>query len=87
MFKRKKDADTTCLDMTGIPSHACPACGAREVKIVAIFDDYAPSWYATTGYCYLCNCRYTVPCEIDRQPEIDAQLEALDLAQLEDGRG
>lgn len=66
------------LDMTGIPSHACPACGATLVRILAQFSDYEVAWYTTVGHCAECGCRYTVPTELDRKPELDNQLELLD---------
>lgn len=56
-------------DYSGIPTHEC-VCGCNVFRIVAGSDDYSLSWHSLTGYCFGCNAKVTVPCELDR-PEAE----------------
>jgi len=53
-------------DYSGIPTHACP-CGCTQFKILASFEDGEIAWYTTTGYCYSCGARVTVPTAVDHE--------------------
>lgn len=72
------------IDMTGIPTHACPVCNARIFKTLVQFDDYQISWYSLVGYCQGCGTKVTLPTELDRDRMLADQLELLDEAEARD---
>lgn len=56
------------LDLQGIPTAMCPACGCRQFKMVVWFDEET---YEVSGYgleeceCYSCGCKITPPTPLD----------------------
>lgn len=54
------------LDARGFPTHACPNCGYKVFKIMAIFDDYDIAVWFTDGECAECGTLVTVPTPVDK---------------------
>lgn len=54
------------LDVRGIPTPECPACGSWLLKICVTFDEeYNIGGYLLNGECAMCGTLITVPTPID----------------------
>ena len=54
------------LDARGLPTHACPNCGCKILRIKAMFNDYEIALWFTEGECAECGTKLTVPTPVDR---------------------
>lgn len=57
---------TAGVDLRGIPTRACPACGCTQFKVLVELDEHGNiSWYTLSGYCYGCESAVTLMEPID----------------------
>lgn len=62
---RVSDTDPV-LDLRGIPTHACPACGSRLMKVIASFEDFDIAMWLMNAECAECGSLLTAPCPPDK---------------------
>lgn len=55
------------MDLSGVPTAACPACGSTWLMVPVTFDaeTYEPAAWGTDGSCFGCGAKLTVCTPVD----------------------
>lgn len=67
------ETEGSSLDLQGLPTAACPACGCTWLMVPMTFDPetYDVAAWGTEGSCFGCGSRLTVCTPVDKISDIE----------------